>query len=222
MKGKAKHNELFEQKVTPIVNSVTPIINSVTPAQEGILNEIHLENEEMKDLNIFLSNFSECFLEHFDISGVYYQDVIEFAVLYNKKNNYDLFVELEDNRAKISEDYIDSTIMEFFSISDIVHQSIEDDILYKDNYYIIEQADGEAIPFVQVVKVFVNDNNDYVVEGIVYDNADGFYGDPYEPQENWTSEQSAEVEIVGKVKAKLKVNNGSEAKQYVLLQYEED
>ncbi len=183
--------------------------------------EIHLDRDEKKRVNIFLSNFSECFYNHFDNNNIQERELIKFAVSHNYKNNEELFVKGDDEYTiQISKEYIERSIKKYFGISSVKHQNVDDYTTYKDGYYYIPLATGEVIPFIQINKMFDLGSNEYIAYGDVYVNANYYSGDPYDPIEYWNSEQKSEVEISGNVEAIFKEVNDVDGKRYILLKYD--
>lgn len=196
----------------------------------GILNADNISNEkvinfndnEKEKMNIFLSNFSECFFSHFDINKATDSEFIKFGVLHNYKNNPKLFIKGDSNHTlKISKDYIEKTIEKYFDKKIINHNTVEkSDIKYLNGYYQIVEGVGEVIPFIQVTKIIDKGNQELLVYGDEYINANYFFGNPYKPIDKWSNEEREEVEKRGKTEAIVKKISNGNSWRYILLKYD--
>jgi hypothetical protein len=183
---------------------------------------VNFSDYDKEKINTFLSNFSECFFRHFDISTAVDGDFITFAVLHNYKNNSKLFVKGDkDYSVKISKDYIEKTIEKYFNKKFTNHCSVKrDEIEYLNGYYQIVVGVGEVIPFVQVTKIIDKGNQELFVYGDEYVNANYFLGNPYKPIDKWSAEERKEVEKSGKMEAIVKKTSDGNTWRYILLKYD--
>lgn len=184
------------------------------------LKELVIDKESKRHINIFLSNFSECFMNSFDINNYSDKQLINFAVSHNYKNNYKLFESTnEEFTLRISKNHIDKTIDKFFDIKKIKHQSVDKEIIYKNDYYKIPIGAGESIPFCQTTKVLDCENGIYLVYANIYIDLDGFVNDPYIPIEFWSEDEKRQVEIRSRVIAKIKNTSSKKFNNLKLIEY---
>ena len=181
--------------------------------------EVKLIPVEKKKLNIFFSNFSEVNLKPFTNASISDEDFINFGVLHNYKNNYKLFTRVDDANGKIKEDYVNASIMKFFGRTVNSHKSTSD-YKYKNGFYFIQLADGEAYTFSQIEKLIDIGNDLYIAFVNVYTASSGWTGDTQASPKEWSADSDGKPELTGKFKATFKISNDSKGEQvYTLIDY---
>jgi len=164
--------------------------------------EIAMDRESKRRINIFLSNFAECFGVGFDMNNYSDKQLINFAVSHNYKNNYQLFESTNEELVlRISKNHIDRTIYKYFGIKKIKHQSVDKEITYKNDYYKMPIADGESTPFCQVTKVLACENGIYLVYANMHIDSNDLVNDPYTPRviakiKNTSSKKFDELNLI--------------------------
>ena len=132
-----------------------------------------ISEEESKKLNTFFSNFSEVFMDPFDKETLSDSKMIDFAVSHNYKNNYKRFESSGENTVKIKKEFIDESAEKYFGRKITTHQSTEY-IPYKNGYYFVGEADGEAYRFSVIEELFeVGDNYYFAIINIYYETDTG-------------------------------------------------
>jgi hypothetical protein len=207
-----KPNELTGLK------TATDSVTAVIPVTE---HEVVMDKEMKRKINIFLSNFSECFFDNFNIVEAKDDELIRFAVSHNYKNNNQLWLPGDsDITTKIDVKFIEKTIEKYFNITEINHKSVGNEIVYRDDFYFIQQAAGEVIPFVQVNKLVQGENGILIAYGDEYGNANFLSKeDPYEPLEYWSDDERKEIELYNGMKAEFKEIESNGQKSFLLIKY---
>ncbi|HEY5534473.1 MAG TPA: hypothetical protein VIL99_06020 [Ignavibacteria bacterium] len=113
---------------------------------------VTLSADEQKKLNTFFSNFSEAYLEPFTSGNITDDELIKFGILHNYNNNFRLFEKAGENELKIKDALISKSIEKYFGKTFSAHKSTKD-YKYKNGYYFIPNADGEAYTFSQVTSL---------------------------------------------------------------------
>ena len=134
-----------------------------------------LSDDDIEMLNIFLSNFSEAYVENLDTSDI--GELIDFVWL-NAEINYheniilmdESFVNPETGETHveyITAEYVAERIDRFFGV-DMEHQST-DSLYYHNGKYYLDMADGEFYGnFTKVTSATVDANGNIIVEYDVY------------------------------------------------------
>lgn len=203
------------------IHTTSPVTTSVstkTPTENTDINMIEkFTSNQQKEINIFLSNFSEQFFDTFDNNNYDAAQLIDFAISYNRINNTNNM-----NNYSISANVIAQNIKRFFGI-DINHKSTKENT-YFDGKYEWEPASGEANSIISIVnEMYDKGNGTYLVKFKVYSMVDyqqenaqpsKFY--PYTPQQ---AQKSTELEFNydGSATIKSYTNNG--IKTYQLVAY---
>jgi hypothetical protein len=182
--------------------------------------EVKLAPADKKALNTFFSNFSEAFVKPFTKAGLADADLIQFGVTHNYTNNKKLFVKAgQENLIKIRTGYIDDAAGKYFGVSVKKHQPVEG-IAYKDGWYFIPEASGEAFVFSQVVNLYDIGNNMYEGSVNVYTASSGWTGNVHGSQKDWKKgpeNDAPELSEVMKATIRKIAENGRS--RYILVEY---
>ena len=197
----------------------TPEPDSVKTGTPVILSDL-----DLKDMNIFFSNFSEAFFREYTEKTTD-EDIIQFAMTHNRINYNDRW-KYENEYEVISASHISNTITRFFDreikLRDIYNYKFENDKFY------VPMATGEQyLGFMQVDSIMKNDEILTVkLIDFQYDNSDGLHGDfdkkAYEPMKNWSDDLRGRCEKSGTVTATVKTANIDGKNTYQLLSLKED
>lgn len=189
-------------------------------------NEIsNTSKEELRKLNIFLSNFSEVDFSNFSKDNYNEEQLIQFAIVNQLANNYDTAFESYtysdgDNRMGISASTVQSTIDKYFGFT-VKNQSTQY-YEYYNGAYILPLASGEMYPDFSKVKEIYREGNNLRIIAEIYrpekfdDVADNSWR--YEPMDR-VSDFNKDLYFVGNVEATVKVVNDNGIQRYKLLEY---
>lgn len=157
--------------------------NAVVTYEQDIYNT--LTSEQKKDLNVFLSNFSEAFLKYYDADNVNTNDLINFAFIHDMINNNKL-IRYKDSNMGISAERVSETLNKYFGKS-ITNESTNE-WQYDGEYYWKSGAAGESYDYFSVALNLVDLNNGtYRVDFNTY-----YAGyDSMDPKCYWYSESDA-------------------------------
>jgi len=182
--------------------------------------EIKLNSEQLKKLNTFFSNFSEIFQESFAKNELSDNIMINFAVHHNYINYYKRFESVSNGeKAKIKENYINEIAKKFFG-KEIQKQQSVTEIEYKNGFYFLAQASGEAFAFSQVEKLEDAGNGNITAYINVYTASSGWTGDVQANPKTWKSNEDGNPEFSYKVKATISlVSNKESDGNYNLVDY---
>ncbi len=165
--------------------------------------EVSMDQALNRKVNIFLSNFAECFMDSFTRQSITDLELVRFGVGHNYKNNYKLWQPTADKmNVKLKADYVTKTIDKYFGPIGFSHQSADEWTIYRDGHYIVPVADGEAIPFVQIDRLTKDADGVFTAYGSIYGNANYLMvDDPYKPLQAWSDAEREEIELYGNVQA---------------------
>jgi len=182
---------------------------------------IELSEHEALILNRFFTSFSEIYLPEFSNKQVSDSVLIQFGVHYNYRHNYNAFKQIKaSSQASISEKVVADTAFKFMGVTIKKHRSI-DEIEFKNKNYIIDNADGEAYRFSQVLEMTDLGNNLYSATIEIFIVGSGFTGDINASPETWNSDENEEgiPDSEGKMKAIIRKIEGDGNVRYVLVEY---
>lgn len=202
----------YEETITPEPEETSPpftapefteslteestVANSTkAPANEGDYLS-SLSAKEIELLNLFLSNFSEAYVENIDNTDV--NAMINFVFLNTKINYSENLIDLDEAAQfqgydhhyfeYMTEEYVHSRIKRFFGV-EITPASTDWDIYYADGRYYIPDADGETYDhFSKVTDATVNADGTITVEYDVY---------VYDPEWGYDSPDNAVYKGIG-------------------------
>lgn len=180
--------------------------------------ELRLAPAEKKALNTFFSNFSEVFVKPFSNGSIADADLIRFGVSHNYRNNEKLFAKTgKENQAKIKAGYVDESVNKYFGKRIKKHQSVEG-IEYKNGWYYIPPASGEAFIFSQVANLYDSGNNRYTATVNVYSAGSGWTGNVHGSVKEWKADNDIPelAEVMNAVLQKVTEKGKS---RYILLEY---
>ncbi|HYJ78566.1 MAG TPA: hypothetical protein VEW03_03115 [Longimicrobiaceae bacterium] len=195
---------------------------SIAAGQGG--TEVRLDPQEWRRLNVFFSNFAEASIEPFAPGEVPATTLIQFGVLHNLINAFHRVqaVPGRPDQRRLSASQIGSTIMKYFGVPFTRHQSLDGDyawIEYAGGYYVFPLTGGETYPFVQVDRLGDVGNGELIASLSTYripeeDDADR-YGIPVEQLRR----TGHEVELQGRMRARIRRVRENGEERYVLLGY---
>jgi len=176
---------------------------------------VKLSAGEQKKLNVFFSNFSEVGMEPFTKDKVTDEALINFGVLHVNKNNKSMLEKADAMNSKIKEDKVSESVQKYFGVIITSHKSTKQ-FKYKNGYYFIPQADGEAYTFSQVERLTDIGGDLYTAYVNVYTAGSGWTGDSNGSKKDWEKDGSEMPVLTGKYKAVFgKKNTGNVLVEYV-------
>lgn len=191
-----------------ITNSV--IISSIAL---GGTKEVKMTTSTRKQLNVFFSNFSEAHVAPFTQKSLKDAALINFGIRHNLINRSDKF-EFKGGYAYISASKVQETVTKYFGkqIKNIKTSN------YSNGKYRIAPADGEAVRFSQINKLYSKGNGYYTAYITIFEASSGFTGDIHGNMSSWkrTAENPYDIpSVVGKMKATIK----KQGSRYILIDY---
>lgn len=163
-----------------------------------LFKKVSKSQAELKKMSTFLSNFTEVSLNKFDIKSVNNTELIHFGIWHNYINNYNSKISnTKDGYLYISKKSVDDSIYKYFNIQFKYHKTV-DRFKFDKKGYTFDGADGEAINYVKVQRVYDLGNNKLRLSGQLYN-----------PDESTT-------ELYGLVEAVVKVQKEKNTTRYVL------
>lgn len=216
-----------QNPVLPVVKESTQDssaqkVNSVQKNEDALVTavkEVQLSKDEIRKLNIFFSNFSEVYLEPFEKDNISNQQLIQFGFYHNYKNNWDL-LKFEDSSVKIDGKHVEGSVNYFFGKS-VKHESVDENLVFKDGNYYHPPAFGDPLPFSQV-KELIDLGGDYYLACV--DNYN-FKIPPfdtemfYNPIDEWYDKYKDSVMLIGRIKATIKKVIDDNNTRYILIDY---
>ncbi len=171
-------NEVLNYKPITSVQMV-----AVPSNDEGLFST--MSKSERGALHLFFSNFSEVWMDEFDISNYNINSVVNFALMHDYRNNMGRFTSTGDGYLRISSQYVERNLALWLGISNIDHNAYTDSHHYYrgGNYYLMA-ADGAPARWSQVTAFSDNGDGTYTAK---YDVYEGHYmpGNPYEDISDW-------------------------------------
>jgi hypothetical protein len=186
-----------------------------TSKKDTTVTNVKLSADEQKKLNVFFSNFSEVGMEPFAKGKVTDEALINFGVLHLYKNNKSMLEKADAANAKINEDKVSESAQKYFGVNIASHKSTKQ-FKYKNGYYFIPLADGEAYTFSQVQSLTDMGGDLYTAYVNVYTASSGWTGDANGSKKDWEKDGSEMPVLTGKYKAVFeKKNTGNVLVEYV-------
>lgn len=172
-------------------------------------SEVKLPKAEREYLNLFFSNFSEAYMESFQLGAISDQALLEFGLRHNYINNRKaLPISKEKSTALISSALVDQATDRFLGVKIKKH---------KQDTYAVPLADGEAYTFSQITKMVDAGNGLFQAQGVIYSSGPGNTPNPNGTAESW-KKAGQEVTTVGAFSALIK-KGPSDWQRYILLEY---
>ncbi|HEX9060334.1 MAG TPA: hypothetical protein VF941_09150 [Clostridia bacterium] len=190
------------------------VLSPKVAGQAGIA--VDFNSEDKRKVNIFLSSISEALTHDFNADAASDRELISFAVYHNYLNNkYSIETDPQDNIVKISENYIEASVLSYFNLRIKKHQSVGE-YSYKNGYYTFPSgASISFLPVFQMTKIVPKSDNTYLVYGNIYSIDDLYKDDPYAPIENLSK-----YKTLKKAQALIQNIEDGESQRYILLKYE--
>lgn len=121
--------------------------------------KIELSSEKQREINIFLSNFTEVFFLDFEDQPSN-EILINFGVRHNYINNWRA-MEVRADYGFLDKSKVERSVKRFFDL-DLQHKKT-DQYDFDGNHYIIRLADGETLPMAVVQEMYDNNDGSYTV-----------------------------------------------------------
>lgn len=222
-----------------VINNNNNLSNELSYKYNVKSQDITLNPKLQKELNVFMSNFSEVpYNMSFEEGNISNDQLILFGFWHNYRNHYrgifskgDNYFEFEDSYIKLKKSYVENSAKKYFKMN-IKNETIISPsntvYEYKNGYYYTIHGDGESpIDYSVVYKMESIGNDQYYIYAKNYHTSeytsiiDGdydYYGLDMNKAEKIYKEnlQGYEVEMV-KAKVKKISENGSQ--RYILLEY---
>ncbi len=201
--------ELPEMEMPKNETPTAPPASKTAAPQSGVSLET-MTAAEKREVNLFLSNFSEVSY------GIYVTEEtankLHFAFMHNVINNKNFKKYFSNSEYRISADLVDKTLNRFFGHSIERAEPAGSEWRYENGYFYTAAADGESVSYFTVAKSLTdNHNGTYTVQFDVF-SAPG----PHDPiDSSWYSLSHAQAisrfERVygGTAVVKPKTHNGS-------------
>ena len=140
---------------------------AVADVQVNILPD--MSKPERTALHTLFSNFSEVYFNEFAAENYSQNQLIDFALWHNYRNNWNRFSQGADGTSVISAVYIEQSISYFFGISGINHEAYTNNLNYYQNgsYYFFA-ADGAPLSWSQVTSFIENGDGTFTAQYDVY------------------------------------------------------
>ena len=201
-------------------DNLEPAIRQVVAERphEAEGREIRPSKEEWKKLNVFFSNFSEVFLDSFSEGEVTNDELIRYGISHNYHNNPNLIEKVSSTSGRLAARYVEASVKKYFGIAQVMHHSIEWHD-YKDGYYSIAYASGEAYCFSQVTKLIDVGEGDYDAYANVYVASSGFIGDPHGTESLWKESEEDPPDLGYRIRGVIRKVHEDGKSRYVLLEY---
>ncbi|WP_170220310.1 hypothetical protein [Paenibacillus anaericanus] len=137
-----------------------------------LYKKIKVTSAESKKMGVFLSNFTEVFLDRFDSKQINNTDLIHFGIWHNYMNNYDTRISgTKEGLLFISKNSVEDSIYKYFNIQFKNHKSV-DGYKYNGKGYTFDGADGAQINYVKVETVYDLGQNKLRLSGKLYNPED--------------------------------------------------
>ena len=170
---------------------------------------INLSAAEKIQLDKFFSNIARANLKPFTNGDISDKKLIEFALNTIAVN--------EPRIVKVPVRRVNSICNKYFAHIPKKHGQVHD-YKYADNNYYISQASGEAYRFAQVLSLKECGNENYTAIINVYTASSGFTGDVHGTKAEWQA-AGEDVELSGKMQAKIKKIDKNGSSRWILLGY---
>lgn len=191
--------------------------NSEEKSEEVIIQpeKMILSAKQQKEINIFLSNFTETFFDGFTKTPSNEQ-LIDFGVRHNDINNYKL-IKTKENNGYLNKSHVERSVKKYFDLS-VKHEKTEA-YGFDGNNYIIQLADGEMLPMAVVSKMYDNKDGTYTAYFYeVYSDLLDYNTTPEKIKEK-TKEYPEEISMGDYMKAVVSRHDFEGKKIYKLLEY---
>lgn len=209
-----------ENNVTNTEKENTTAKENVTSAKEEnkTPKEVQLTSEEKKKLDTFFSNFSEAYLEPFKSESITDDALIDFGVMHCYINNRKSFETVDAANLKVKSELVSSAVQKYFK-KNINENKSTKQYKYKNGYYYVPAADGEAFTFSQIESLNELGNNLYTAFVNVYSASSGWTGNVHGTPGEWKKGEDA-PELTGKYKATIQKDaNSNGNNSYILIDY---
>jgi hypothetical protein len=134
-----------------------------TPDSQAVITPDNIladmSKPERTALHTFFSNFSEVGLREFDADSYNVNELVDFALWHNYRNNWSRFSFADNGFLVLSSSHVEQSIARYFGITSVDHTVYTNDWNYYQNgsYYLMG-ANGEPLSWSQVT--FFADNGD--------------------------------------------------------------
>ncbi len=177
-----------------------------------------LSAEKRRDLNIFMSNFSEAYFENYSSESYDNAQLINYSFTHNNINKPDEIV-WDSSQMGISADLVNKDLDRFFGKS--VPRNSVGEWTYADGYFYQPAAMGEFYGIFSIVtKLVDNKDGTFDVEFSVFSDTENFGEVSLSEWYSYTEAQArakCDFSGTGRAKIKAKTYNGNET--YELLEY---
>ncbi|MDD5361065.1 MAG: hypothetical protein PHN88_02965 [Ignavibacteria bacterium] len=202
-------------------NSTAQTNKDITASKEEIKThgDIKLSDEEQKKLNVFFSNFSEVNLESFTSENIKDETLIDFGILHIYKNSRNKFEKIDNSNSKIKSDFVNEAVFQYFGKNIKSHKSTGT-FKFKNGYYYLPVADGEAFIFSQVARMTDLGKDFFSAEVNVYSTGSGWTGNVHSNPKDWGKNGEEAPALSGKFRAKIQRDTDSSGNvRYILIDY---
>jgi len=177
--------------------------------------KMELSPDQQREVNIFLSNFTEVFLQDFD-SEPANEMLIHFGVMHNNWNNFNS-INIKGDYGYLNKSTVSRSVDRFFGL-EVKHQKTEQ-YGFDGSNYAIRMASGGMLPFAVVYELY--DNEDGTLEAFFYE---AFYWGEYFELDLYATlpkelNENVDMEIIRKKRAIVTRHDFEGKNPYKLLSY---
>lgn len=212
-----QNNEEQELEDPKEIESTREIDNNDFESQEPM----ELSKEGLKEINIFLSNFTEVYLGDFS-DELDNDSLINFAVRHTDINNFEA-INIDGHTGYLDKSIVERNIKKYFGDDVHVEHSKTERYKFNGNSYEIIMADGDIAPMAIVSEMYDSEDGTYIVffkEIRAYDVDVLDYSSSVEDVENALVKTPDEIDIISLKRAVVKRHNFEGKERYMLIKYE--
>jgi len=199
-------------------NSMNDLDNGVEIRKDIDVEQekIELSSERQREINIFLSNFTEVFFPDFD-GDLSNEILIDFGVRHNDINNFNA-IKVKDSYGFLDKSVVERSVKRFFNLR-VQHQKTTA-YDFDGNNYIIRLASGGPVHMAVVQEMYDNKDGSYTVYfDEVFSNELIDYSITPQKLKEEIDNNSDIAEIVASKKAIVKRHDFEGKSPYKLLKY---
>ncbi|MDR5659492.1 hypothetical protein RH915_08305 [Serpentinicella sp. ANB-PHB4] len=146
--------------VDPYESRAVDLISELDLMSLELGEQMSLDQEAQREINIFLSNFTEVFFPDY-IETPLTENLINFAVRHQHINNSNAIKSSSESDGSLHKDRVAWSVDRFFGLN-VSHQRT-DQYDFDGTYYKVLFANGEPLPMAVVQEMYDNGDNTYTV-----------------------------------------------------------
>ena len=182
--------------------------------------QVRLPAPERRALETFFSNFAEAGVGAFREGHLAERDLIAFGVRHNYRNNFKRFENIKGTgKVRIAARHVEESVRKFFGRGIANHRSLDRWTVFRDGYYVMDAADGDAWDFSQVSEFRSLGHDWFSAVVAVFTAPNTWGGDVHAPQSTWRDDGPGVPQFhkhfIGTIKRVTEHNQ----RRYILLDY---